>query len=89
MYRSSPISHVMNDSGLSPAYILLDSRQQAYAHRILNLPNLISTKNIFLATLQTGDGNIQPEDLPGYDMVWTTNQRIRNYGQHLARQVSV
>ena len=32
---------------------------------------------------------MQPEDLPEYDLVWTTNQRIRNYGQHLARQVSV
>ncbi len=32
---------------------------------------------------------MQPEDLPEYDFVWTTNQRIRTCRQHLARQVSV
>ena len=89
MYRSSPISHLINNSGLLPAYILLDSRQRAYTYRILSLPNSIPTKDILPVTFRTGDGNMQPEDLPEYDLVLTTNQWIRNYRQHLARQVSV
>ena len=88
MYRSSPISPLMNDSGLLPAHILLDSRQRAYAHRILCLPDSVPTKDILPTTLRTGDGNAQPEELPEYDLVWSTNQRIRTYGQHLAKQVS-
>lgn len=44
MYRSSPISPLMNDSGLLPAHILLDSRQRVYALRILGLPDSIPTK---------------------------------------------
>ena len=59
MYRSSPISYLMNDSGLFPAYILLDSRQQVYVHRILSLPDSIPTKDILPVTLRTGDGNMQ------------------------------
>ena len=89
MYRSSPISPLMNDSGLLPAHILLDSRQRAYAHRILCLPDSVPTKDILPITLRTGDGNAQPEELPEYDLIWSTNQRIRTYGQHLAKQVSV
>lgn len=67
MYRSSPISPLMSDSGLLPAPILLDSRQRAYAYRLLNLPDSIPTKEILPITLRTGDGNAQPEDLPEYD----------------------
>ena len=89
MYRNSPISHLINDFGLLLAHILLDSRQQAYAHRIISLPDSIPIKNILLITLRTGDGDAQPDDLPEYDSVWTTNQRIRTYGQHLARQILV
>ena len=36
-----------------------------------------------------GDGNMQPEELPEYDLIWSTNQRIWIYGQHLAQQVLV
>ncbi len=89
MYQSSPISRLMNDSRLLPAHTLLDSRQRAYIHQIISLPNSIPTKDILPITLRTGDGNAQPEDLPEYDSIWTKNQRIRTYGQHLARQVSV
>ncbi len=77
MYRSSPISHLMNDSGLLPAHILLDSRQRAYALRIISLPDSIPTKDILPITLRSGDVDAQPEDLPEYDSVWTINQRIR------------
>ena len=51
---------VMTDA---PAYILLDSRQRAYAHRLLSLPDSIPTKDILPITLRTGDGNAQPGDL--------------------------
>ena len=89
MYRSSLISPLMNDSGLIPAHILLDSRQRAYAHRLLTLPDSIPTKHILPVTLRSGDSNAQLEDLPEYDSIGTTNERIRTYGQHLAKQVSV
>ena len=79
----------MNDFGLIPAHILLDSWQQAYTYRIISLPDSIPTKDILPITLRTGDRNAQPRDLPEYDSIWTTNQQIRTYGQHLARQVSV
>ena len=79
----------MNELGLLPAHILLDSRQQAYADRILYLPDSIPTKNILPITLRIGDRMAQPEELPEYDLIWSTNQRIKTYGQHLAKQVSV
>lgn len=36
-----------------------------------------------------GDENGQPGEQPEDDLHWITVQRIRTYGQHLARQVSV
>ncbi len=32
---------------------------------------------------------MQPKNLLKYDSVWTTNQRIKTYRQHLARRVLV
>ncbi len=78
----------MNDLGLLSAHILLDSRQQVYAHYILGLPDTVPTKDILPITLQTGDGNAQLEELPEYNLIWSTNQRIRTYGQHFAKEVS-
>ncbi len=84
MYRSLPISYLINDFRLLLPHILLDTRQQVYALWIINLTDWISTKDIFPIILQSGDGNAQPEDLPEYDLVWTINQRIRTYEQHFA-----
>ena len=77
------------ESGLLPAHVLLDFRQRAYAYRIISLPDSIPTKDILPITLREGDGHAQPEDLPENDSIWSTTQRIRTYGQHLARQISV
>ena len=60
-----------------------------YAHRLLSLPESISTKDIFPITLQIGDRNAQREDQPELDSIWASNQHITTYGQQLARQVSV
>ncbi len=79
----------MSESGLLPAHVLLDFRQRKYAYRILSLPDSIPTKDILPFTLRIGDGNAQPEDVSEYDSIWLTAQRIKNYGQHLAQQVSV
>ena len=38
---------------------------------------------------EVGDGNAQPEEQPEGDGIWSTNQKVKNYGQHLALQVSV
>ena len=46
------------------------------------------TKDILPTTLPTGDRNAQLEELLKYDLVWSTNQRTRAYGQHLAKQIS-
>ena len=89
MYQSTPISPLMSEAGLLPAHVLMDFRQRTYAHRALSLPNSISTKDILPITLREGDGHAQPEDLPEGDSIWSTTQRIRTYGQHLARQISV
>ena len=67
---------------------MLDYRQRKYAHRLLTLPDSHPTKDILLITLRVGDGNAQPEEQPEGDGIWSTNQKVKNYGQHLARQVS-
>ena len=89
MYQSSPIFPLMSESGLLPAHILLDFRQRPYAHRILSLPDSIPTKDILPIALRTGDENAQPEDLPECDSIWSSTQRVRTYGQHLAKRVSI
>lgn len=68
---------------------MLDSRQQVYIYRFLNLFNSILIKDFLSITLQTETGNAQPEDLFKYDSIWITNKQISTYGQHLAKQVSV
>ena len=73
MYPSTPIAALMSESGLMPAHILLDFRQRKYACHILSLPDSISTKEIFPITLQVGDRNAQPEDLPEDDSIWASN----------------
>lgn len=79
----------MSESGVLPARILPDFRQFVYAHRILSLFNLIPIKDIFFITLQTGDRNAQPEDVPECNTIWSSAQHIRTYGQHLARQTLI
>lgn len=49
----------------------------------------MSTKNILSHTLRMGDENGQPGEQPEDDLHWITAQRIRTYGQHLARKISV
>lgn len=66
-----------------------DYRQRKYAHRFLILLHSYHTKHILLITLRVGDGNAQPEEQPEGDGIWYTNQKVRNYRQHLARQVSI
>lgn len=89
MFQSTPISPLMSEAGLLPAHILLGFRQRLYALRTLSLPDPIPTKDILPITLWTGDGNAQPEDQPEHDSAWATTQRIKTFGQHLARRVSV
>ena len=46
-------------------------------------------KDILPVSLRNGDGSTQPGELPENDEIWSLNQRVRTYGQHLARQVCV
>ena len=62
MYPNTPVAALMSESGLIPAYILLDFWQPQYAYRLLSLPESISTKAILPIILRIGDGNAQPED---------------------------
>lgn len=89
MYPSTPIDALISESGLTPAHVLLDFRQRKYAHRILSLPDSIPTKEILPITLRIGDGNAQPNEQPEKDAIWASNERITNYGQRLARQISI
>lgn len=50
---------------------------------------LSTNRGILPATLRESDGNAQPGDQPKSHIIWSTIQRIKTYGQHLARMVSV
>ena len=50
---------------------------------------MIPIKDICLITFQSKNRHAQPENLPKNDLVWTSNQRIRIYGQYFARQVLI
>ncbi len=89
MYQSTPIAPLVSESGRISANILLDFRERRHAYRILGLSDLVTTKEILPVTLREGDGNAQPGDQPESDSIWATSQRIKTYGQHLARMVSV
>ncbi len=89
MYPSTPVGALMSESGLILAHILLGFRQRKYAYRLLSLPDSIPTKAILTITLRIGDGHAQPEDQPESDGIWATQQKVKSYGQHLARQVTV
>lgn len=62
IYPSTPIDVLISESGLTPAQIMLDFRQQKYAHCILSLPDSIPTKEILPVTLRIGDENVQPNE---------------------------
>ncbi len=55
MYPSTPVSALIDESGLIPAHVLLDFRQRNYAYRLLSLPDSIPTKDFLLITLRVGD----------------------------------
>ena len=75
--------------GFILAAIMLDYCQRRYAYRFLTLPDGHSVKDILPISLKMGDGGAQPEKLPDNDKIWSTSQKVRIYGQHLVRQVSV
>ncbi len=89
MYPSTLIDALISESGLTPAQIMLDFRQQKYAHRIFSLPDSILIKEILPVTLQIRDGNAQLNEQPENNTIWANNKRITNYGQRLARQISI
>lgn len=89
MYPSTPVSALISESGLIPAHIALDFRQRRYAYHLLCLPESIPTKAILPVTLRIGHGSAQLEDYPEHDSAWASIRPIANYGQRLARQVSI
>ncbi len=89
MYRSTPISPLMSESGLIPAEIRLEYRQRKYAYRLLTLPDGHPTKDILPITLRVGDGSTQPGEIPENDEIWSSNQKVKTYGERLAQQVSI
>ena len=89
MYQSTPMGPLMSESGLIPARIFLDYRQHKYAYRLLTLPDENPTESVLPVTLRSGDGNAQPGEQPEDDGIWAQQQKARNYGQHLAQQVSI
>ena len=89
MYPSTPVHSLLYEAGLTPASIVLDSRQRLYAYRLLSLPDEHPTKKILPISLKVGDGTLQPEELPQNNLMWTQNTRPTLYGQWLAWQITV
>ena len=89
MYRSTPIDPLISESGLMPLEIMLNHCPRKYAYRLLSLPDGHPTKDILPITLRTGDGSTQPGEQPDSDAVWSSNQKIKSYRQHLAQKVSI
>ena len=89
MYLSTPIHPLLCEAGLTPASIILDTRQRLYGYRLLSLPDKHPTKKILPISLRTGDGTLQPEELPESNLMWTQNARPTLYGQWLAWQITV
>lgn len=73
----------MNDLGLFPPHILLQSSEQAYVHCILCRFDSISTKNTYTMNFQTGNRNARLEKQAEYNSIWFTNLRKKIYRQHL------
>ena len=69
--------------------MMLDYRQQKYTLWLLTLLDDYFAKNILSITLRVDEGNAQSKDLPKNNRIWANHQKIRNYAQHLACQVSV
>ncbi len=89
MYRRTPVGPLMGEAGLIPARILLDYRQRKYAYRLLTLADENPTNSVLPITLRLGDGNAQPGEQLEDDGIWPQNQKVWDYGQHLAQQVSI
>ncbi len=89
MYQSTPVAPLMSEADLISTEIMLHYRQHKYAHRLLNLPDGHPTKDILPVSLRLGDGSAQLGKLSENDEIWSLNQKVRNLGPQLARQVSV
>ena len=87
MYPSTPIHPLLCEAGLTPASIVLDSRQRLYAYQLLSLPDEYPTKKILPVSLRIGDGAL--DELPENNLMWTQNARPSSYGQWLAWQLTV
>lgn len=71
------------------AYFWLDFWQRMYEYRFLYLPDSLTTKDIFLITLQTGDENTQSENQSDLDFIFASKQEIGTSIERVACQVSV
>ena len=68
---------------------MLDYRQRKYAYHFFILLDKHLAKDIFLVFLKTGDGSAQPGKLLENDKIWSLNQKVGIYNQHLVQQVSI
>lgn len=75
-------------AGLIPAKLLLDSRQKAYAYRLLTLPNCHPTKQVLPISLREGDKNSQPGEQPKDTLMWAESRKPKLFGHLLAQQVA-
>jgi ribonuclease HI len=88
-FRSTPTGPLVREAGLTPAKILLDSRQRNYACRLLSLPDRNPAKDILPVSLVTGDGSAQPGDHPEGDIDWSVGRGPTWLGHHLARRIAM
>jgi len=89
-FRSTPIGPLLRDAGLEPAEIILQTRQQGYAARLLKVPKTHPAQSILPVSFRQGDRHAQPGEQPLDDREWasTTGRNPQSLGQHLARQLA-
>ncbi len=88
MYPSTLIHPLLSEAGLIPAQLVLDSRQKAYAYRLLTVPDCHPTKQILPISLREGDENSLPGEQPEDTLICTKSTKPKTLGQLLAQQVA-
>lgn len=64
MYSNTLVHLLLYKVGLTPASIILNSRQRLYVYRLLSFFDQYSIKKILLISLRIKDRTFQPKELP-------------------------
>lgn len=87
IFESTPISIFIKEAGLRPAESLLNSSQQKYAQRPLELPTDDNTRKILLETSCNGDAHTKSVEQEQNYWDWLSEKKAKNLGQRLANSL--